>query len=133
MKFFVGDPRHKKSEEHKRKIGAAVSVALKGRKQTLQHKVNRGVYLTGDKASHWKGDNIGYCGIHQWIKKVLGNPSTCSECGTEELNNYKMHWANISGEYKRDVNDWKRLCASCHFKIDKVHIKGWLTRKSYAC
>jgi len=31
-----------------------------------------------------------------------------------------IHWHNISGEYKRDVSDWIRLCAKCHKKEHKL-------------
>ena len=30
----------------------------------------------------------------------------------------RYHWANISGEYKRDLTDYKRLCVSCHRYFD---------------
>ena len=28
------------------------------------------------------------------------------------------HWANISKSYKRNRNDWLRLCVPCHMKYD---------------
>jgi len=30
----------------------------------------------------------------------------------------RYEWANISGEYKRDVSDYIQLCPSCHRKFD---------------
>lgn len=27
-------------------------------------------------------------------------------------------WSNISGEYKRNLADWQRLCAKCHQLYD---------------
>ena len=38
----------------------------------------------------------------------------CENCG--EQKSYDL--ANISGEYKRDINDFKWLCRSCHIKED---------------
>lgn len=57
-----------------------------------------------------------YSGVHQWIKRVSGQPSYCEHCKTTVATAYD--WANISGEYKRDLNDWKRLCRKCHMAYD---------------
>jgi len=35
------------------------------------------------------------------------------------LTGKKIHWANKSGEYLRDKDDWIRLCCKCHKKYDK--------------
>lgn len=67
---------------------------------------------------NWKGEDVGYSAIHSWVKRKLGKPSKCNECGFISSNPNKIHWANISHQYKRDVNDWIRLCASCHKKYD---------------
>src|SRR6185312_1937249 len=29
-----------------------------------------------------------------------------------------IHWANISGKYKRDLSDWIALCTLCHTAFD---------------
>ena len=71
---------------------------------------------TGDKHHLWKGDSIGYSGIHKWIQRTLGNPKICWECNITTARKYE--WANISGEYLRDIKDWKRLCTLCHAKLD---------------
>lgn len=60
------------------------------------------------------GRNTPYVLLHEWVRKTLGTPSLCSECGTTEQRMY--HWANISQEYKKDVTDWRRLCVPCHFR-----------------
>lgn len=69
---------------------------------------------TGEKAPNWKGDKVGYSGLHDWIRKQLGTPNRCEKCGTTKARRYE--WANISGKYKRDLSDWCRLCVSCHRK-----------------
>lgn len=38
----------------------------------------------------------------------------------------------LSGEYKRDINDWVRLCKKCHVAYDDSINKGWATRRQYA-
>lgn len=80
----------------------------------------------GDKAAAWKGDGITYGSMHNWISHVLGRPSLCENCETTTA--VRFEWANLSGEYKRDISDWARLCKSCHMLIDDVHRKSWRTR-----
>lgn len=94
---------------------------------------NKGIKRTdiaGDKHPRWMGDNVGYQGVHQWLRKVLGKPSICWDCKTIKAKKYE--WANISKQYKRDLKDWKRLCVSCHRKYDSSAQKMWITRRSYA-
>ncbi len=32
----------------------------------------------------------------------------------------KIQWANISGNYTENKNDWIALCKRCHYKFDNV-------------
>lgn len=64
-----------------------------------------------------------YSEIHRWIYKEFGSPNTCEFCKSEHVGR-NMHWANISGEYKRIKNDWLRLCRWCHRKFDSERW-GW--------
>jgi len=77
----------------------------------------------------WKGDNVSYVGLHMWLARKLGKPNVCENCGTAAAKRYE--WANLSGEYRRDLSDWARLCKSCHNLIDDITRKGWETRKSH--
>lgn len=46
----------------------------------------------------------------------MGRPKRCEECGTtDSLKTYD--WANLNGKYE-DLNDYKRMCRSCHWKYD---------------
>lgn len=58
-----------------------------------------------------------YRAIHMWIGRKLGKPSKCESCG-ETSDSIRYDWANTSGEYKKDVSDWKRLCHKCHIRTD---------------
>lgn len=78
---------------------------------------NRGSF--GHTETKWKGTISEYKSLHYWVGKYLGKPSTCTRCNNE-FNGKKIHWANISGKYKREPNDWIRLCARCHYKFDKT-------------
>ena len=72
----------------------------------------------------WKGEDVGYKGLHQWVSRNLGKPSKCERCGT--INAKRFEWANRSRKYLRDLSDWIRLCKSCHQYCDANKIK--LTR-----
>ena len=71
-----------------------------------------------EKHPNWKGDKVSYLGMHTWINNKLGKPDECQFCGKNKLFGKKIHWANISGKYKRNYKDWIRLCVSCHKKFD---------------
>jgi len=83
----------------------------------------------GENNPYWKGDNVGYYPLHQWIKKYKPKPQFCVICGI----NPPYDLANISGKYKRDVNDFKWVCRRCHMEedgriINLKHQKGGLIK-----
>jgi hypothetical protein len=69
---------------------------------------------------NWKGDNVKRMALHNWVMRKLGKPTKCEHCGTDGLTGHKIHWANKQHKYKRDINDWLRLCTLCHAKYDKL-------------
>ena len=71
----------------------------------------------GINNKNWKGDNVGYLALHAWVARQLGKPKKCEDCRTSDPNK-KYQWANISGGYKRDLKDFKRLCLRCHRSFD---------------
>jgi endogenous inhibitor of DNA gyrase (YacG/DUF329 family) len=76
---------------------------------------------SGEKSYMWKGDDVGYRGLHSWIRKKLGRPDTCEHCGKIGLTGHKINWANRSGKYLRDTSDWLRLCVKCHREYDATY------------
>lgn len=80
-------------------------------------KTNIEKYKDETKHPRWKGDKVGYYGVHDWITKHYGQPKQCINCGLKDVKRV-YHWANISLEYKRDIGDWRRLCVSCHRLYD---------------
>ena len=82
----------------------------------------------------WKGIDAGYVSKHMWIYNSKGKPTECEHCGKNNLTGHKIHWANKSGEYLRDLNDWIRLCVKCHIIYDKRNSsqqakKAWITKR----
>ncbi len=87
------------------------------------HKKNIGLgnigKTSGEKHYNWKGIKATYRSIHEWIQKQLGTPETCEKCKKTNLKAQQIHWANKSGQYKRILTDWIRLCVKCHKALDK--------------
>lgn len=70
----------------------------------------------GEKSHMWKGDDVKYAALHDWIRTYKPKSETCEICGRKK----KLDLSNISGEYKRDINDFQWLCRSCHWEKDKI-------------
>ena len=102
----------KLSPEHKTAIGQA----QKGKRLTAEH-IDK---LSGANNYNWTGDAVGYQGVHRWINIVAGQPSHCVHCKTTEDRKYQ--WANVSGKYRRDINDFIRLCVPCHKRYDMTEV-----------
>lgn len=74
---------------------------------------------SGSRNSYWggPGGRVGYAALHKRVEALKGRPRKCEDCGTESPQR-TYDWANISGKYD-DPSDYKRLCRSCHWKLDK--------------
>ena len=90
---------------------------------TEESRMRMSLVKQGSNHWNWQGgigkQKQGYRALHSWINRILGKPDTCSKCGLSGLGDRKIHWANKSGKYKREVSDWIRLCSKCHGKYDK--------------
>ena len=75
---------------------------------------NKGI-ATGLVPGNFKGENVGYDALHDWVKRHKQKATNCEHCGNEGY----LEWANKSHEYKRDLNDWLALCKRCHIKYDR--------------
>jgi len=82
--------------------------------RTEEHKKKQAELKRGDINPHWFGNEVGYHGLHSWVRRNKIKPELCENC--MKIKPYDM--ANISGEYKRDINDYKWLCRKCHMKED---------------
>ena len=77
-------------------------------------KINPHIMPRGKQHSHWKGDKVGYRGLHYWVNRVKGKAKKCEHCGKIWDKPRSLGWANISGNYLRIPSDYIALCASCH-------------------
>ena len=118
--------RGAKSEETKRRISETLKrkgIMPPRRWGSIPwNKGKRHLQVTGNKNPFWKGENASYHTKHAWVNKWLGKAKECSLCKGVE-NNKMYHWANISGEYKRDLCDYSALCVPCHKKYDMAKTK----------
>lgn len=84
------------------------------------------------KEKHWAWqESPSYRAVHGWLVKYYGKPIKCEnpECiyprkdkrGNIMLKPKAYQWANISRTYKRDRNDFKQLCSSCHKNYDLAY------------
>ena len=74
--------------------------------------------LMGENNASWAGENASKNARHLRLYHRKGAPKRCEICGTTEEKR-KYHWASINHTYKDD--SWKRLCQSCHSKVDGHH------------
>lgn len=90
-----------------------------GQFQIGQEPWNRGkkhIKITNEKHALWKGDKVGYRGLHYWITRKLGKPKICS---FKDLTcKGRIEWANTANEYTRDLKYWLSLCISHHRRFD---------------
>ena len=88
----------------------------------------------GQKNPHWSGNQVGYGGLHSWVRKRIPKPNLCQIC--QERPAYDL--ANIDNNYDRNLINWKWLCRKCHMLEDgrllKLRVKGrvpWNKGKSW--
>lgn len=80
----------------------------------------------GENNPKWKGDKVSYDALHDWINRNKPRPLFCEICKAKR----SQDCANISGEYKRDINDFEWLCRKCHREFDKPRLlKMFLIKK----
>lgn len=114
------------SEDHRRKMSESKKGKTPKNFKNMQKKAwescrgkpswNKGKILPrGKDCPLWKGDNAGYSAIHYWVARYKTKPPCCPECGKIG----RLELANISGKYKRDLDDYKWLCVKCHRDMDK--------------
>lgn len=70
---------------------------------------------SGDQHPQWLGEDVTYGTLHNWVSRNKEKTGVCAECGKRG----RTDWANISYEYRRDLDDWQELCHRCHLRGDR--------------
>jgi hypothetical protein len=76
--------------------------------------------VAGPANPRWRGDNVGYGALHAWVARHRKKTGVCEDCGRYfgTKGTRGTQWANISGKYRRDLADFRELCARCHTAFD---------------
>ena len=107
-KFFGGGFKKGSIPWNKGKKGTMSKASIDNLRKSLFGKID-------EDAKSWKGDDCGRVGMHHWVvrKKGKANEYKCEHCGKQA-----RHWSNKDHTYKRILEDYQPLCASCHKKYD---------------
>lgn len=103
-----------KGRPHTPESRAKLSASKRGSKNPMFGK-------TEAQHPNWKGNQVGYFGVHDWMTSRYGQPNHCEQCGTTDPDT-RYEWANISGEYRRERSDFIRLCKRCHNNHDQINV-----------
>jgi len=72
-------------------------------------------------------DGLSISGIHGWVQRNFEKSEMCDFCNEKpepaKDGRSRLHWANKSGKYLRDREDWHVLCVSCHSDYDRSWTK----------
>ena len=68
----------------------------------------------------WKGDDVGYAGLHTYIRSNWGRADCCENpnCSGTCM---QFEWSkkDHNTPYTRDRKDYQKLCKLCHRRYDK--------------
>jgi len=103
------------NKQFENKRYCSVRCRQKGRSRDMKRK------QTEQDNPNWKGDNAtNLTTFHKRMEEKFGKPCFCVICETtDEEKTYD--WACLTGNYE-DINDYKRLCRSCHKKYDLARL-----------
>lgn len=75
--------------------------------------------VLGDKNPYWKGDDVGYAGLHTWLNITYGKADRCENKKCLKISQ-TFHLAKLRGKnYERKRENFIMLCVSCHNRYDK--------------
>lgn len=66
----------------------------------------------GENHRWWRGDDVGYSGIHKRIRKLLYRPELCQNCNSAP----SFEVICYTGIYNMDLDNWRWWCRGCHIK-----------------
>ena len=80
-----------------------------GQKASIETRLKMSISRIKNSTNYWS--------LHKWVAKEKGYPKQCVNCGLDDPGR-RYEWANISGNYLRELDDYERLCVPCHRKKD---------------
>lgn len=107
------------SKEAKRKVKEKLKGRMAWNKGLKRYWDSPTEFKKGENLSEkhwlWKGENASYRSIHHWVDNHFGKPQECNQCGKTSG---RFNWSNKDHKYRRNLDDYIRLCVSCHRKKD---------------
>jgi len=88
-----------------------------GKTRSIETKQKISEANSNEKHGGWKGNNVGYVGLHEWIRKNKPKPELCEICGKPG----RLELSNITGKLLREVDNFQYVHKSCHKKYDKFN------------
>jgi hypothetical protein len=94
---------------------------ISGWKQTKEAKIKIGLASKGNNYA-WVGDKAAYSSKHDYQINKWGKATKCENENCTYKSPRRYEWANISGKYLRQRDDYIQLCPSCHRRWDRGFI-----------
>jgi hypothetical protein len=73
---------------------------------------------SGARHPRWLGTEADYKQLHKWVNRKRQRTGTCVECGATpppaKDGRAGTDWSNISGQYLRELSDYRELCHPCN-------------------
>lgn len=113
----TGRLRARLTEEQRALISRRTKLAMARADVRERYLQNRPAPKFGPNSPSWKGDEVGYGGLHMWVQQQRPRTGTCQRCGAT---GGRTENANLSGEYRRDLDDFLELCVPCHIEQDEA-------------
>lgn len=120
QKFILGHVG--RTPEARERMGSR----FRGTTLTAEHRAKIG--HPQEKHFRWLGDMAGYDALHVWLNRYHPKTGVCETCGERAIPRANggragTDYANVSGQYLRDRDDYLELCVSCHVRWDLAHPK----------
>ena len=124
------------SEKTRKKISDAnAGRAMRGRGWHVTEETRKKMReaQAGENNHNWRGNDIGYWGIHRWLIKTFGKANKCENINCSKLGR-EIQWALLKGKsHQRKRENYIMLCEKCHKKYDgKPHTKETKGKMSVA-
>lgn len=90
----------------------------------------------------FKGTLNEYQQLHSWIRKHKPKPECCELCKKTKIvliwrrgptKRIDLELANISGKYKKDIDDFMWICHKCHLEFDGTMVRSDGKKCRYFC
>ena len=109
----IGLPSPMKGKHHSKEAKRKLSKARRGQHNSPETEFKK-------NPNSFKAQNMKtYYSIHRWVRKNKGVPTICTMASTKDRCSPYFDWANINGEYEKDLDDYASVCRKHHFRYDR--------------